>query len=375
MGGIGLTLAHHLAKAVQAKLILVGRSPADDARMRAVHEMEQAGAEVIVASADAANRGQMQAVVSAAIERFGAIDGVIHCAGIAGGGMIQIKSTETAAAVLAPKVEGVQIVDDLLRDQPLQFFVICSSLASVYGGFGQVDYCAANNYLDAFARARSSAERPVIAIGWDTWREVGMAVNTQVPLELQQSREESLSRGIAPQEGIEAFRRILDARLPYVAVCTTDLHASLSASNDVAGSETDAFARPETVRAAHPRPALATPHVAPHSETEAILVNIWQDFLGVAPVGINDNFFELGGHSLLAVQMISQLRSHFQVEVAIQNLFDLPTVAKLAQHIDSMAGDLGDIETMARLLEQVEGLSESEVQAILDNGHPMAGIS
>jgi acyl transferase domain-containing protein/acyl carrier protein len=373
LGGIGLTLAGHLAKTVQAKLVLVGRSPADDARMKAVHEMEKAGAEVIVASADAANRDQMQAVVAAAIQRFGEIDGVIHCAGIAGAGMIQIKSPETAAGVLAPKVEGVQILHDLLRDQPLRLFVICSSLASVYGGFGQVDYCAANNFLDAFARARSTAARPVIAIGWDTWREVGMAVNTQVPPELQRSREESLSKGLTPKEGVEVFRRILDACLPYVAVCTTDLQASLVANNDAAAEATDGFASSEAVRAAHPRPALATPHVAPRSDTEAVIVGMWQDLLGVTPIGVDDNFFELGGHSLLAVQMISQLRSQFQVEMTIQNLFDLPTIAKLAERIDSMAGDLGDLETMVRLLDQVENLSESEVRAILDNGHPMAG--
>ena len=371
LGGIGLTLARHLAKTDQAKLVLVGRSPADGVRMNAVHEMEEVGAEVLVASADVAKRDEMQAVISAATQRFGAIDGVIHCAGIAGGGMIQIKSTETAAAVLASKVDGVQILDDLLRDQPLRFFVICSSLASVYGGFGQVDYCAANNFLDAFARARSTAARPMIAIGWDTWREVGMAVNTQVPPELQRSREESLSKGIAPKEGVEAFLRILDARLPYVAVCTTDLQASLAANIDAAAAETDGFASSETIRAAHPRPALATPHVAPSSDTEAVIVGIWQELLGVAPIGINDNFFELGGHSLLAVQMISQLRSQFQVEVTIQNLFDLPTIAKLAERIDSMAGDLGDVEIVARLLDHVENLSETEIRTILENVHPM----
>jgi acyl transferase domain-containing protein/acyl carrier protein len=375
LGGIGLTVARYLAKTVQAKLVLVGRSAAGDAQIQAVREMEEAGAEVMLAAADTANRDQMQAVISAATQRFGAIDGVVHCAGIAGGGMIQLKSREVAAAVLAPKVEGVQILDDLLCDQPLRFFVICSSLASVYGGFGQVDYCAANNYLDAFARARSTPARPVIAIGWDTWSEVGMAVNTQVPPELEQSRKESLERGIAPQEGVEVFRRILDAGTPYVAVCTTDLQASLAGNTAQDAVDGDASAIPASVRTVHPRPALATPHVSPRTESEEIIVGMWQDLLGVAPIGVNDNFFELGGHSLLAVQLISQLRSQFQVEMTVPSLFDLPTVAELAERIDSMAGDLGDLETMARLLEQVESLSESEVRAILDNGHPMAGTA
>ena len=371
LGGIGLTLVSHLAKTVQSRLVLVGRSAADDSKLRALREMEEAGAEIMVAAADIANRDQMRAVISAATERFGGIDGVIHCAGIAGGGMIQLKSQETAAAVLAPKVEGVQILEDLLRDQPLRFFVICSSLASLYGGFGQVDYCAANNYLDAFARSRSTPVRPFISIGWDTWREVGMAVNTEVPPELQRSREESLERGIAPGEGVDVFLRILNARLPYVAVCTTDLQASLAGNVAAADANTEVLQRSENARPAHPRPPLATPHVPPRTETEENITAIWQELLGVAPIGVHDNFFELGGHSLLAVQMISQLRLQFQVEMTVQSLFDLPTVARLAESIDSMTGDVGDFETMARLLEQVERLSEGEVKAILDNGHPV----
>jgi acyl transferase domain-containing protein/acyl carrier protein len=369
-GGIGLTLARHLAATLQAKLLLIGRSAGDEAKLEAVREMEEAGAEVMVAAADASSRQEMATVLSVATARFGSIDGVIHCAGVAGGGMIQLKSRARAAAVLAPKVEGVQILDDLLREQPLRFFVICSSLASIYGGFGQVDYCAANNYLDAFARARSSAARPVISIGWDTWREVGMAVHTEIPPELQAAREESLKRGIASKEGVQAFIQILEAGLPHVAVCTTDLPAALQ-KNAPAIAEEEFAPRTESVRGIHPRPALGLTYVAPSTEAEEAIAGMWQELLGVAPIGIHDNFFELGGHSLLAVQMISQLRIAFEVEMTVQNLFDLPTVAKLAERIESMTVELGDLETMARLLEQVERLSEGEVKAFLDGGGPL----
>lgn len=373
LGGIGLTLAQHLAATTQAKLLLLGRSAPDEAKLQAVREMEEAGAEVMVRAVDVANRDELSAALRAAAERFGPIDGVIHCAGVAGGGIVQLKSRATAAAVLAPKVDGVRILHDLLRDQPLRFFVICSSLASIYGGFGQVDYCAANNYLDAFARAHSSAGRPVTSIGWDTWREVGMAVNTEIPPELQSAREESLKRGIAPDEGVQAFLRILEAGLPHVAVCTTDLQTGLQ-ENVPAVAEKELAPRPASVRATHPRPPSNIPYVAPRTETEETIAGMWQDLLGVAPIGVNDNFLEVGGHSLLAVQMISQLRTDFEVEVSVQTLFDLPTIASLAERIESMTtGELGDLDTMARLLEQVERLSEGEVKAFLDNGGPSSG--
>ena len=167
----------------------------------------------------------------------------------------------------------------------------------------------------------------------------------------------------------QAFLQILQARLPQVAVCTTDLQGTLQESFPAVAEE-DSAPRSESVRTAHPRPTLAIPYVAPRTETEEALTGMWQDLLGVAPIGIKDNFFELGGHSLLAVQMISQLRTSFEVEMTVQSLFDLPTVATLAERIESMSGELGDLETMARLLERVELLSEGEVRALLEDGGP-----
>src|SRR5262249_46211684 len=65
----------------------------------------------------------------------------------------------------------------------------------------------------------------------------------------------------------------------------------------------------------HSRPALPTPYEAPAGEDEAALAAIWEDLLGVAPVGRHDSFFDLGGHSLLGAQLISRLAEQFGAEV------------------------------------------------------------
>ena len=93
-------------------------------------------------------------------------------------------------------------------------------------------------------------------------------------------------------------------------------------------------------RKALPDPDLASmdtgvPFVAPRTETEQTLAEIWQEFLGLEKVGILHNFFELGGHSLIATQLVSRIREVFNVEIAIRNLFETPTIEKLAQTIDS----------------------------------------
>ncbi|MEC4812177.1 MAG: amino acid adenylation domain-containing protein [Scytonema sp. PMC 1069.18] len=75
--------------------------------------------------------------------------------------------------------------------------------------------------------------------------------------------------------------------------------------------------------------------VAPRTPTEEVLATIWTEVLGLEQVGINDNFFELGGHSLLATRVISRVRQTFSVEIAVQRLFESPTIAGLASAIAS----------------------------------------
>ena len=188
LGGIGLALAEFLARTFRAKLILTGRTalppretwpgwlesyPADDnisRKIRQVRMLEEQGAEVLVAAADVSNPAQMRSVIEHAKQRFGGIDGVIHAAGIAGGGIIALKTPEAAAAVLASKVKGTLVLHSLVKDLDLKFFLLCSSINSIVSAPAQVDYCAANAFQDAFAHhANSSKTTKFVSVNWDTW--------------------------------------------------------------------------------------------------------------------------------------------------------------------------------------------------------------
>ena len=65
---------------------------------------------------------------------------------------------------------------------------------------------------------------------------------------------------------------------------------------------------------------------------------IWAEVLGLDHVGIHDHFLELGGHSLLATQVIARVRDAFQVEFPLRSLFEAPTVAEQARHIETVRG-------------------------------------
>ena len=394
-GGIGLTIAEHLGRTLEARLVLIGRSDmppretwdawlnthdASDRTsrvLRKVRDLERAGAEILEMKADVTDEPAMRQVFDAARARFGALHGVIHCAGVAGGGMIQRKTMEAAARVIAPKVAGTRVLDKLAGDDGVELFAICSSLSSALGGFGQIDYCAANAFLDAFAQARSrSASGRTVAIDWDTWREAGMAVDTAVPQELAAAREHHLVQGLTNDEGVRVFVASVASSVPRVLVSTTDL-AARSQGYAAATRQTQASPAPQppptstTLTSQHPRPELETTYAPPRSDAEKTVVAIWQEMLGIAPIGVDDDFFALGGHSLLAVQVVSRLREAFHVEVPVHVLFDAPTIAQLVSYLEADTGrsEQGS-ERLDRVVDFVEHLSDEDVRRMLGETPP-----
>ncbi|MCG5442013.1 SDR family NAD(P)-dependent oxidoreductase [Micromonospora sp. NIE79] len=198
LGGIGITLAEDFATRARARLVLLARSGlpererwddhlavhGDDRAGRAIaaiRRMEAAGAEVLVLAADVTDPADLRRVRDAAQAAYGGIDGIVHAAGLPGGGMAEVKERAEAERVLAPKLAGTLALAQVFGDLPLDFVVLCSSITAVVGGFGQVDYCAANAFLDAHARSGAGWRAPVLSQNWGGWAEVGMAVETAVP--------------------------------------------------------------------------------------------------------------------------------------------------------------------------------------------------
>ena len=345
LGGIGLTLAKYLAQTVRAKLVLVGRSqipPRSDwvtlrdgseklsQQIRDLLAIEESGGEVMALAADVTDPAQMEEVVRKTCERFGAFHGVIHAAGVAGGGIVQLKTRELAAEVFAPKVKGTLVLDAVLKNINLDFLVLCSSVSSVLGGPGLADYAGANAFLDAFAQLRSSTGAGlVVSINWDAWQEVGMAVDSC-------SERLGSQHGIAPHQGVEAFSRILAANCSQVVVATTDLESAVHNYESATSPVTTAVSREEEPVALQPALDLGISRSVPTDEVERAIAEMWRKLLGVRQLGVYDDFFELGGDSLLGTRLLSLLRSTFRVQLPLQSLLEVPTVAGMAQRIRAL---------------------------------------
>jgi len=192
-GGIGAAVAEALIARADARIVLLSRTPlpprarwpielanagpADRtaARIRTVERLEAAGGEVMTLAADSANIEEMRVALAEARARFGDIHGVVHGAGVIDDAPILTKSPLGIEDVFTPKIHGTQVLDRLFPDGSLDWMVLFSSSSTATAPAGQVDYVAANEYLNAYAKSRSGGKTRVLAIDWGVWSGVGMA--------------------------------------------------------------------------------------------------------------------------------------------------------------------------------------------------------
>jgi acyl transferase domain-containing protein/acyl carrier protein len=356
LGGIGLVLARHLASEAQARLVLTRRTPLppretwdrwleehgrEDAVSRTivkVRELEELGAELLVASADVADEAAMRSVVSQALERFGALHGVIHAAGVldpASFKTVQQTTRMECEMHFHPKVYGLYVLERVLAGLDLDFCLLYSSLSAVLGGLGYVGYATANLFMDFFAhRHNRSGGTPWTSVDWDSW-------HYQEPGE-QESKggigATLVELAVTPEEGIEAVCRVL----------ALDGHRHIVMSTGELQPRIDQWVQLKAMRAAAEDGGgrAGAPSVLPRGgELERRIREIWQRALPTSTIGLHDNFFDLGGNSLTGMQLIADLNRELGTDLTPVQLFDAPTVAALATLLEPAAP--AEMETAA----------------------------
>src|SRR5262249_4470971 len=156
--------------------------------------LEQAGAQVTVVQADVAQYDDVVRLVASAPTP---LCGVVHAAGVMTLAAVTELTLSSLETVLRPKVAGAWVLHQLTQDIPLGFFVMFSSIASVWGSRGQAHYAAANAFVDALAHYRRGLGLPALSINWGPWAAGGMT-DADALRWLQQ-------RGVAPFEPASAI--------------------------------------------------------------------------------------------------------------------------------------------------------------------------
>ena len=340
-GGLGLLVAERLARKWAANLILLGRSALDDGKRQAIAGLEALGGAVEYVQADVCDRAAVEEALRAGELRFGMLHGVIHAAGIVGSGSVFAKDVERFNAVLAPKITGTLVLDEVLRDRALDFVCYFSSSSAQLGDFGTCDYAIGNRFLMAHARTRNALQArgerggKAVVINWGLWQDGGMGVggSEQTRMYLKSSGQ----RALGSSEGVEMFERLLGQSATQHLVLAGQVSrvnrflgmrqgegqasgAAAKRSSGGAGRYQGSRADLKGLSVAQCVSFELTGHVS-------ALVKLPRERLDA-----EENLADFGLNSISLAELARRLTQHFSVDISPSVFFSHPTLAQLTRY-------------------------------------------
>lgn len=342
LGGLGIYLAEALALAGARHIVLMSRrgnleSLPAEARER-IAKLQDKDVDIRVANVDVADRAALQTLVDELAQAEHALQGVVHAAGVSGVVPVHEMQAEQWHAVTASKIQGGWNLHQVTANLKLDFFVVFSSIASVWGSGGMAHYAAANHFLDALVDYRVAKGLPASGFNWGPWGGAGMAAG--------EAAEEAERRGLrpfAPQSAIELlskswiggkahqvmvdvawdrFREILEMRRPHPLFGA--LGRSLSTASGVTG-EKSAFFKSLTPL----DPADRAEKIVSYMQTHLGRI------VGKAEGELVDPempLMDLGIDSIMALEIKKQLEADTGQAMRATLIFDYPTINKIAEY-------------------------------------------
>jgi NADPH:quinone reductase-like Zn-dependent oxidoreductase/NADP-dependent 3-hydroxy acid dehydrogenase YdfG/acyl carrier protein len=336
LGGLGLVLAEWLAGRGARSLVLAGRRPPDAAAQRVIAACRDAGTRVRVASLDVADPKALSALLDEVAQGPDPLRGVFHAAGVLDDATLLNLDPGRMARVLRPKVVGAMDLHQLTRDCALDYFVLFSSAAALFGAPGQAAHSAANAFLDALAVHRQSCGLPVHSIQWGAWGEIGAAARkgAEGPSHLAGLGQ------MAPAEGLAA----LDALLIRPGAVSAALQVDWQALDQACGPrpllrqlvrQTGDAGRVAPDGPMHAPEISALRALAP-AEARACMAGFVADSVRrvlAVPEGLDlrsdQGFFDMGMDSLTSLELRNVLQRAFGQPMPSTLTFDYPTVDAL----------------------------------------------
>jgi acyl transferase domain-containing protein/acyl carrier protein len=400
LGMLGMQLSHWLIRQGARHLVLTSRSGLPDRsewdsiavdssvgqRIANVRSLGQAGAQIHVVKADAADEVAMRQLV----DQFGGslppLKGVIHAAGVTTNQTVAELKLSDWRDVLQPKVEGAWLLHQLTADISLDFFVCFSSAASVWGSQGMAAYAAANHFLDQLAYYRHVHNLPALTVNWGWWQGNGIATREQAALFSKVGLAE-----MPTEQALAALAYLLERRATQQVVANVDwgifkpiyeskrerrmfsrIQAKKTAELSSVSSEEKNSSFVEELRSAplEKQNELLTDYVR-RSAAKILGFDTPQS------LNVNQGFFKMGMDSLMTVQLRTQLESSLHCSLPPTIAFEYPTIAQLVTYllknvVQTATSQPPKIDQMAESKTaepelKLDALSESELMKLLDS--------
>jgi acyl transferase domain-containing protein len=395
LGALGLTVARWMVERGARHLILMGRNAPAGTAKETVASLKESGVKVVTAKVDVANLRQVKQAIARGKEKMPPLRGVIHAAGILDDGILLQQNIERFRKVMAPKCAGAWNLHLTTKEDPLDFFILFSSVAALLGSPGQGNYSAANSFLDSLAHYRRGLGLPAMSINWGPWSEIGLAARPD--------RGERLAlRGIgsmAPERAIDALQKLFAERPTQVAVMPFDpgqwrlSNPAADGSSLLAGlsSETEGTAAQSTSRAAGragmKRDALLA---AEPQERQALLETYMREqvarVLGLSPANLDAHqpLNRFGLDSLMAVEVKNRIELDLGAHIPVVRLLQGLSLAHIADQLAGQLTAVGGDPSIQRtpgpaavapqpaspsedLTTRIDQMSDEEVESLLKN--------
>ncbi len=387
LGGLGLVTTQWLISKGAAHLALMSRSKPNAEVHAMLDELRTKGAQILIAQGDVAKRGDVEQVLQQIEAEMPPLRGIIHAAGVIDDGILNEQTWSRFKTVLDPKIDGAWNLHALSLASALDFFVLYSAGASLFGSPGQANYSAANAFLDGLAHYRRCLGLPALSINWGRWADVGMA--SKLSSQDQQRWAALGMNSIKPVQGMQALQQLIQQDAVQMAVLSIDwsrfcgrqsgsriqplLKRMISLTGPAASSKAGSLSV-ERLKS-----------LSPEEQERALFDYTREQVIRTFRLdpSFSFNSFQLllglGMDSLMAVELKNRIESDLGVNIPITYFLEEASVAGLSARISLALGiniqsqnkggldDTIDAAKAQLLLENIDQLSEDEVNALLNN--------
>lgn len=316
LGQIGQALARNLIDG-GARVVLIDTASAG-AAAEPISRRDGRSPQLELTGVDVANLRQMGGALAEARRFLGHIDGVFHLA--SNTRETRLFSSDDAAfdAVLAPRVQGLRVLGELLRrDHTVAFIVSATELDGCTFPQGALASAMADTYVHTACQVDDAREPTLLAVGIGPFspREAVSAADHAPSLEERIADDSSMR----PADAALVLQRAAACGEASLFASTVDLASWCARIEDA--SSVGERTRPRRL------------HVPPSTPLQRRLAQLFCEVLGLPQVSATDSFFDLGGHSLLAVRLFGRIEAEFSVELPLATVFKAPSVQDLANVI------------------------------------------